>query len=269
MAEHFSSRGLPAAGATAYGWPVAADLLIGCSGFDYADWRGAFYPRSVAAGDRLAFYARHFRTLELNVTFYRMPAADAFRKWAAAVPDDFVFAVKASRYLTHIRRLREPREPVEFLMERASLLGRHLGPILLQLPPTMKIDLERMDETLQAFGRTPVAVEVRDESWFTPEFEKLLRDRSAALCLADRRGPLTPIWKTTDWTYVRFHEGRSHTPPCYGEASLQHWAERLRACFDSSPRGYVYFNNDARACAVRDARRLAKLLDVDLPAPEA
>jgi uncharacterized protein YecE (DUF72 family) len=135
-------------------------LLVGTSGFDYKDWRGPFYPRFLRPSERLAFYAEHFQTVELNVTFYRMPAADAFRGWRDAVPDDFVFAVKASRYLTHILRLNEPQRSVDYLMERASLLEDRLGPILVQLPPSMAIDLDRLDATLRAFGgRARVAFE--------------------------------------------------------------------------------------------------------------
>ena len=156
-------------------------ILVGTSGFDYKDWRGPFYPRFLKSGDRLAFYAEHFDTVELNVTFYRMPKAEAFRGWRDAVPDDFRFAVKASRYLTHIRRLEDPQGPVEFLMERASELGDKLGPVLLQLPPNLVIDLDRMDATLSAFrGAVPVAVEPRHKSWFVPELCDLLRRYDAA-----------------------------------------------------------------------------------------
>src|SRR4029453_14992059 len=127
-------------------------LLVGTSGFDYKDWRGPFYPRFLKSRDRLAFYAEHFATVELNVTFYRMPKADAFRGWRDAVPDDFRFAVKASRYLTHTLRLLDPEPAGEYLMERASLLGDRLGVVLLQLPPTLEYEPERLARTLRAFG---------------------------------------------------------------------------------------------------------------------
>jgi uncharacterized protein YecE (DUF72 family) len=241
-------------------------LAIGTSGFDYPHWRGIFYPASMAAGERLAFYARHFGAVELNVTFYRMPAAQAFRGWAAAADEvsaergGFVFAVKASRYLTHVKRLREPRESVEYLMDRAGLLGAHLGPILLQLPPDMSIELDRLDRTLEAFGRARVAVEPRHESWFSPELEALLRSRGAALCLADRRGPLTPIWRTAGWTYLRFHEGSAWPGPGYRDAELRAWAGRLAEGFGPAPEGFAFFNNDARGCALEDARRFEAIL---------
>ena len=243
-----------------YGQPLhraLVVLLVGTSGFDYRDWRGPFYPRFLKSGDRLAFYAEHFRTVELNVTFYRMPRAEAFRGWRDAVPDDFRFAVKASRYLTHIKRLQDPQGPVEFLMERAGELGDRLGPILLQLPPSMTIDLERLDATLRAFrGAAPVAVEPRHASWFVPSLCELLREHDAAFVLADRRRPITPLWTSASWTYLRLHEGRATPRPCYGRTALRSWVDRL-----PMRDGFVYFNNDHRACAVHNARTFEAMLE--------
>jgi uncharacterized protein YecE (DUF72 family) len=237
-------------------------ILVGTSGFDYKDWRGTFYPRFIKPSDRLAFYAEHFDTVELNVTFYRMPAASAFRGWRDAVPDGFVFAVKASRYLTHIRRLEDPQEPVEFLMERAGELGDRLGPILLQLPPTLEIDLERLDRTLEAFGsEVRVAVEPRHKSWFVPELCELLRAHGAAFVLADRRRPITPHWSTSGWFYLRMHQGSATPRPCYGDVALRSWVRRLRELpGGEGGSGYVYFNNDHRACAVRNAAEFEAFL---------
>ncbi len=235
-------------------------ILVGTSGFDYKDWRGPFYPRFLKSGDRLAFYAEHFDTVEVNVTFYRMPKPEAFRGWRDAVPDDFRFAVKASRYLTHIRRLVDPQQPVEFLMERATELGDKLGPVLLQLPPSLEIELDRLDETLRAFrGAVPVAVEPRHKSWFVPELCALLRQHDAALVMADRRGPITPLWTTASWTYLRLHQGRATPRPCYGPRALRSWVDRL-AGLPGAERGYVFFNNDHRACAVQNARGLELML---------
>ena len=236
------------------------DLLVGTSGFDYRDWRGSFYPRFLKPNERLAYYAEHFATVELNVTFYRTPSADAFRGWRDAVPDDFRFAVKASRFLTHVRRLEAPEASVDYLMGRIELLGDRLGPVLLQLPPSMAIDLERLDRTLRAFGdRARVAVEPRHRSWFEPGLCDVLRRHDAAFVLADRRRPITPLWAPTDWTYVRLHEGRATPRPCYGDRSLRSWVERI-ATLPGVGAGYVYFNNDHRACAVRNALQFDDLL---------
>ena len=145
-------------------------LRIGTSGWQYRDWRGRFYPKSVPAARWLEHYAGRFATVEINNTFYRLPAPATFSAWKARVPADFEIAVKASRYLTHYKRLREPEEPVDRLMTHARELGEHLGPVLLQLPPDLSIELDRLDRTLRAFGgRVRIAVEPRHRSWFVSE----------------------------------------------------------------------------------------------------
>ena len=234
-------------------------IRIGTSGFLYEHWRGRLY----AASDRsreLEAYARAFDTVELNVTFYRMPSSATFRSWASRVPSGFVFAVKASRYLTHVRRLRDPGDSVAYLLERALELGPHLGPILIQLPPDLPADLDALEATLTAFPPSiQVAVEPRHPSWFTESLQALLKDHAAALCIADRRGPVTPQWRTTSWTYARFHGGRGKPRSCYGDQALDSWVNRLAGLVASSD-GYVYFNNDHHGCALRDAAALAERL---------
>lgn len=227
---------------------------IGTSGWQYRDWKGAFYPSRLPQRLWLEHYAQAFATVEVNATFYRLPKPDAVDSWRRATPEDFVAALKVSRYLTHVRRLRDPADPVYRFLGVARRLGRKLGPLLLQLPPNLEADPEGLDATLDAFGRTVrVAVEPRHESWFTRDTYAVLREHRAALCLVDRRGPQSPLVRTADWGYVRFHEGRASPSPCYGSHALAAWAERLRELW--SPRNdlFVYFNNDTRACAVRDA----------------
>jgi uncharacterized protein YecE (DUF72 family) len=233
-------------------------LLIGTSGWQYRHWRETFYPRGVAQSRWLEFYAQRFTTVESNAAFYRLPESRTFAAWAERTPPDFVMAVKASRYLTHVRRLRDPEDAVELFVERAARLGPKLGPVLLQLPPTMRADVGRLRSTLRAFPREwRVAVEFRHRSWYTDEVRDLLGEHAAALCLADRRGPLTPIWRTADWSYVRFHTGRARPEPCYGRRALASWVERLAEVWKPDEDVFVYFNNDPRACALRDARVLA------------
>lgn len=240
---------------------AASELRVGTSGFDYPHWGGRFYPDDLPTTRRLEFYARTFRAVELNVTFYRTPRARTFSTWRDAVPDGFRFAVKASRYLTHVRRLKDPRAPVEYLMDRVGRLDDRLGPVLLQLPPDMRIELDRLDDTLSAFGpAVRVAVEPRHASWFTHELCQLLVRHRAALCLADRRGPVTPVWATASWLYVRFHAGRASPPSCYGVRALRTWAGRLADAWPPPARGYVFFNNDAYACAIANARTFELLL---------
>jgi uncharacterized protein YecE (DUF72 family) len=235
-------------------------LIIGTSGWQYRHWRAKFYPGGVAQRRWLEFYAERFATVESNAAFYRLPEAQTFAAWAERTPPDFVMAVKASRYLTHVLRLTEPERPVEFLVERARRLGGKLGPVLLQLPPNLEADVGRLRATLDAFPRDMrVAVEFRHASWFTDEVERLLHDRAVALCLADRRRPVTSLWRTTDWGYVRFHGGRARPAGCYSRDALATWTDRLAAIWQATEDVYAYFNNDHFACALRDAQVLAKL----------
>jgi uncharacterized protein YecE (DUF72 family) len=235
-------------------------IRIGTSGFIYEHWRHRFYPPT-ARGSELELYARTFDTVELNVTFYRMPPSSTFRSWAARVPEGFLFAVKASRYLTHVRRLKEPRPSVELLVERASELGCHLGPVLIQLPPDLELDLVGLEQTLDAFpAGIRLAVEPRHPSWFVDDVRGALTDRNVALCVADRRGPITPLWRTADWSYLRFHAGRATPRSCYGSKELDAWTERFEAGWGREATGFVYFNNDGNGCALRDASVYARAL---------
>ena len=233
-------------------------VRIGTSGWQYRDWQGTFYPAGLPARQRLGCYAERFSTVEVNSSFYRLPGADAFRSWREQTPAGFVMAVKASRYLTHIRRLRDPQEPVSRLMTQARELGDRLGPVLLQLPPTLPLDLAAMQACLAAFpAGVQVAVEARHPGWWCAEFRDLLAAHGAALCWADRRGrPLTPLWRTADWGYLRMHEGAAHPAPHYGPQAITHWARRLAGTWTPAEDVYVYFNNDRGAAAPQDAERM-------------
>jgi uncharacterized protein YecE (DUF72 family) len=206
----------------------------------------------------LEHYAARFQTVEVNNAFYRLPEARTFADWARRTPDDFLVGVKMSRYLTHVRRLRQPAEPVQLFLSRARHLGAKLGPVLLQLPPTLRADIPALDATLGCFpSSVRVAVELRHESWFTDETAGLLAGHGAALCLADGPKLRTPSWRTADWGYVRFHEGRATPHPCYGRAALSTWARRLADTWGDADI-FAFFNNDERGCAVRDATVLAR-----------
>jgi uncharacterized protein YecE (DUF72 family) len=241
---------------------VAMAVLVGASGWQYDSWRGAFYPPDTPQARWLEYYAAAFRTVEVNNTFYRLPARSTFSSWAGRTPDDFVVTIKASRYLTHVKRLREPEEPVRRLMDAVKGLGSKLGAVLVQLPPDLPAHFEDLDRTLASFpGSTRVAVEARHETWFTEELRGVLERHDAALCLADRLSrPITPLWRTASWGYLRMHEGRGNAQPCYGRTALVSWAGRLADLFTPHDEVYVYFNNDARGCAVRDARHFASAL---------
>ncbi|MEA2622382.1 MAG: hypothetical protein QOH61_1292 [Chloroflexota bacterium] len=235
-------------------------LFIGTSGWQYDHWKRRLYPKGVPMSRWLEFYAERFATVESNNAFYRLPERKTFEAWRERTPDDFVMAVKVSRYLTHIKRLQEPQEPVERFIGRVRGLGSKLGPALIQLPPQMRVDAGRLRETLECFPRdVRVAVEFRHDSWWTDEVRGLLERYGAALCLADRYRPVSPLWRTADWTYVRFHGGRSRPPGCYGRAALQAWVERIREQWPADADAWVYFNNDFHACALANAVTFARL----------
>jgi uncharacterized protein YecE (DUF72 family) len=234
-------------------------LIVGTSGWQYASWRGRFYPRALPQRDWLAHYADRFACVEVNNTFYNLPSAQIFQRWGAETPADFRFALKLSRYLTHIRRLREPHDSVRLFLERAAPLAAKTGPFLLQLPPTMRCDIVRLDTTLAAFPKERrIAVEFRHSSWYTDEVAACLHAHDAALCLTDRRGrPQQPMWRTATWGFVRLHEGRASPRPCYGTASLRSWIGRISDLWSAAEDVHVFFNNDPGGCAVRDAVRFA------------
>jgi uncharacterized protein YecE (DUF72 family) len=196
--------------------------------------------------------------VEINNAFYRLPERDTFRQWRERTPDDFTFAVKMSRYLTHVKRLKDPAEPVARFLDRAEALGDKLGPVLLQLPPNLRADVAVVDETLSRFPKSVrVAVEPRHRSWFTGEVRDVLKGHGAALCWADRRGrPQAPLWRTADFGYLRMHEGRAQPWPRYGRTALSSWLDRIGRDLSGVP-VYVFFNNDPGGAAVRDAAAMA------------
>jgi uncharacterized protein YecE (DUF72 family) len=213
-------------------------VRIGCSGWNYAHWRnGVFYPPRLAARDWLGFYARSFDTVEINTTFYRLPKVEAVRRWVEQTPDDFLFAVKASRYLTHVKRLRE-------------------------VPPTFRRDDERLAGALAALPPGRHCFEFRHESWFRDEVYELLGRHGAALVIADR--PEVHAFQahelTTDWTFVRFHSGSRGARGNYSERELDEWAARIAGWGDAGIDVYAYFNNDWEGFAPRNALSLKEML---------
>ena len=251
-------------------------VRVGTSGWQYRDWRGTFYPPGVPQRRWLEHYASQFATVENNGTFYRLPPRETFAAWRERVGSDFVMTVKASRYITHVRRLRDPAEPVRRLLEAAAGLGdRHpwVGPVLLQLPPDLRAAPQLLDECLGQFPpEIRVAVEPRHESWWSGDVRDVLAARNAALCWADRKGAaVTPLWRTADWGYLRFHEGDGAPWPRYRESTLRSWADRIAATWSQEPQNtqeaeglnvYVYFNNDQGGAAPRDAAAFAAAVAV-------
>jgi len=229
-------------------------VIIGTCGWQYRHWSGCFYPTGLPQRDWLAYYAERFAAVEIDSAFYRLPSTHSFEQWAEQTPPDFTMAVKASRYLTHMRRLRDPADAVSRLMERASHLGTKLGPILLQLPRDFALNVVALDETLEAFpAGTKVAFEPRHPSWYVEATARVLADHDAALCLSDSPGWRCPMWRTTSWGYLRFHHGHAQPTSCYGRSALRTWASRVAELWPDGNDVYAFFNNDAFGCAVRDA----------------
>jgi len=235
---------------------------VGCSGWNYAHWREVFYPRGLATSHWLERYAETFDTVEVNATFYRLPTEKAVAGWARTTPDGFVFAVKASRYLTHVKRLRELAEGWRRFAERIAPLADagKLGPILWQLPENFRRDDRRLADALDALPQGLHCFEFRHASWFVPEVETILRDHGAALVVGDEPSrPFQTHKRTASWAYVRFHRGRgkggSYTP-----AQLREWAARIRR-WTRDGDAYVYFNDDWNGHAVREAIRMKRLLE--------
>lgn len=234
-------------------------VWVGTSGWQYPAWRGVLYPRGVPQRRWLETYAEAFATCEINNAFYRLPPYETFAAWRERVPEDFVVGVKASRFLTHIKRLREPEEPVGRLMAAADGLGERLGPVLLQLPPTMTAAPDRLAACLDAFpANVRVAVEPRHESWWTEEVRSVLTERGVALCWVDRLSrPRTPLWRTAGWGYVRLHEGAGREWPRYGQRALRSWVGRIADTWADEADVFAFFNNDPGGAAVRDAAAFA------------
>jgi uncharacterized protein YecE (DUF72 family) len=236
-------------------------LRVGCSGWNYKSWKGLFYPSALPASKWLPHYAARFDTVEINNTFYRLPEAPTFAAWRAQVPAGFVFAVKASRFLTHMKRLRDPREPIERLFSRAQTLGPSLGPVLYQLPGNFHIDLPLLEAFLRALPRgIQHVLEFRDRSWYVDETFECLERHGVALCLHDKEGSEISEPFVGPFVYVRFHgtSGRYHGS--YSDPMLAAWATRLVGRWRSGCDVYAYFNNDPDAVATRNAETLKRLI---------
>jgi uncharacterized protein YecE (DUF72 family) len=242
-----------------------SDIRIGCSGWNYPHWRERVYPRGVPQRRWLEHYATLFDTVEVNATFYRLPTEAAVRGWVEQAPPGFLFAVKASRYLTHIRRLRDLEAGIRRFYERIEPLAQSpkLGPVLWQLPPTFKRDDERLAAALDALPKGRHAFEFREPSWYVDDIYALLREHGAALVIPDSaRYPFRELVLTADWTFVRLHQGSRGRRGNYSERELEEWAKRIAGWRAGGADVYAFFNNDWEGFAVRNGLMLRELLDV-------
>ena len=237
---------------------------IGTSGWHYDHWRGRFYPEKLPRAGWLKHYAGYFNTVELNNSFYRLPSEKAFAGWYESSPDNFVYSVKVSRYITHIKRLKDTGEAVDKFITRSAGLKEKLGPLLYQLPP----NIHRNDEVLGAFlsglpSGLKHVIEFRHGSWLVEPVFDILRRHNTGFCVFDMPRMSCPLLATAGFAYIRFHGSDGLYSGCYSDNELSGWAERLKELAAGLGAVYIYFNNDAEAFAVRNAATLRKLLETD------
>ncbi|HKO59912.1 MAG TPA: DUF72 domain-containing protein [Pyrinomonadaceae bacterium] len=239
-------------------------VRIGTSGWHYKHWLGLFYPPKLAPKEMFRFYSLHFDTVELNNTFYRLPKPETFESWRDNSPNDFLYAVKASRFITHMKKLKDPRSSTVKFFHGAERLGRKLGPILFQLPPHWRVDTQRLSDFLAELPEEHrYVIEIRDETWLVEDVYELLRQFNVAFCIHDLAHMQTALEITADFTYIRFHgPGAARYRGSYSDSALREWAERIAEWRDASVDSYVYFNNDIGGHAIRNAQTLKQLLGV-------
>ncbi len=234
-------------------------IRIGTSGWTYSHWKHVFYPLACPKSRWLEYYTEHFDTVELNATFYRLPKATTFEGWGRRTPDLFLWAVKASKYITHTKRLREPAEPLERFYSVTSALGEKLGPILFQLPPSLSFDEERFTGFCGCLSPSRRhALEVRHPSWISDRLFAILKAHNMAFCISDTAGRY-PFHErvTADFIYIRLHGSKKLYASDYSEEELQTWAQKIRKWGKDT---YLYFDNDFEGYAVKNAKRMKEIL---------
>jgi uncharacterized protein YecE (DUF72 family) len=242
---------------------VAHKVRIGTSGWHYKHWLGVFYPAGTRPSDMFQFYARHFDTVEINNSFYQLPTATTFDNWRESSPRNFCYAVKASRFITHMKKLKDPQSSSAKFFLVADRLDQKLGPILFQLPPRWKVNVERLEEFLRTLpGEHQYAVEVRDETWLIPEVFDVLRQHNVAFCIHDFADMKIPREITADFTYLRFHGPTSAKYwGSYSDRDLRAWADWIKQHRRRLTSIYAYFNNDPEGAAVRNALTLKQFVN--------
>jgi uncharacterized protein YecE (DUF72 family) len=239
------------------------DLRIGCSGFLYDHWRRNFYPEGLSKNHWLEYYCKHFKTVELNVTFYRLPERETFSRWYLSTPENFVFSLKGSRFITHVKKLKDCAEPIEAFFSRASLLKEKLGVILWQFPPTFTIDIERLKDfinTLKTYS-IKTTFEFRNKTWINKKVIDLLEKENVAFCMADYPEFLEKLPITSDFVYIRRHGKEGSYATSYNTDMLKQDAKKIRGFLKQKKDVFIYFNNDASGFAPKNAAELITLLN--------
>ena len=241
---------------------MSCDVRIGTSGFHYQHWKGPFYPEKCPNSKFLDYYLQHFDTVELNNSFYRLPEASAFDCWREATPASFVFAVKASRFLTHNKKLKDPENALNNLLPRAAHLGPKLGPVLFQLPPHWRVNTERLMNLLEILPRDlRYAFEFRELSWMSDEVESVLNKFNAAFCIYELAGYHSPLRVTADFTYVRLHgPDLGKYQGSYSDERLRDWARQIETWTTELKAIYIYFDNDQFGYAPANAATLKRMV---------
>lgn len=234
---------------------------IGTSGWHYKHWAGTFYPADIKSEEQLSYYIRHFPTVEINNSFYRLLAPAVFRTWKESVPPQFIFAVKASRYITHMKKLKLDSAGLRKFFNSIKVLGDKLGPVLFQLPPGWKVNAERLASFLKALPPGyRYAFEFRNPTWYTDEVYELLSAHNCAFCIYELASHVSPLQRTADFVYLRLHGPGAKYEGSYTVRALQAWAKRIRAWREESLDVYVYFDNDQAGYAAHNAMKLSEII---------
>ncbi len=237
------------------------DIRIGTSGWSYVHWRKVFYPEGLPAPKWFGYYSRYFDSVEINNTFYNIPEESTFAKWRAEAPPQFMFSVKANRYITHMKKLRNVDAAISLFLERAGGLKRQLGPLLFQLPTNLKYDAARLKDFLSVLPpRKRYVVEIRHKSWMNDKVADLLASRKVAFCIHDHFDDKCPFYVTANFGYFRFHGHSAKYGDCYPKRVLTSYAEAMAELLDSGKDVFAYFNNDTAGYALKNAVSLRKIL---------
>lgn len=240
---------------------MTGKCLIGTSGWSYGHWIGPFYPEDISADEMLPFYAENFVSVEINSTFYKLPDKEVVKSWRNQTPENFLFAVKANRYITHMKNLKDAEKPVERLIQTVVLLGDKLGPILFQFPTRWHVNLDRLKKFMRVLPEGYRYVfEMRHPSWYQKEVINVLRRANAALCIQDISGETSPLKDTADFMYIRFHGPEGKYQGRYQKNVIEKWGKQIKDWNKKDKTVYAYFNNDYQAHAIYNAKELKTLL---------
>jgi uncharacterized protein YecE (DUF72 family) len=236
-------------------------IHIGTSGWHYNHWKDRFYPAGLAKNKWFEYYAEHFETVELNNTFYQLPKEQSLQRWYELAPKDFVYSVKANRFITHIKRLKDSADELERFRQRIGILKEKRGPVLYQLPPSMRKDLGLLKDFMELLSKNEMSVfEFRHESWFSQDCYELLEQFNTGFCIHDLRGMKVPRVVTSDVIYIRFHGPAGRYAGNYSKSALQNWAEWINGNLKGKSAIFAYFNNDYNAYAIYNAKKLRELI---------